>query len=91
MSKFSLFFTTCSSHQQVFDSVRDRNASVPVLTGATGEFSSPESYVCADSSFGIHSTPVPGQSAKSAGGNSIQLKNFNHPTRGNFVVVMAGS
>ena len=23
--------------------------------------------------------------------NSIQLKNFNHPTRGNFVVVMAGS
>ena len=23
--------------------------------------------------------------------NSIQFKNFNHPTRGNFVVVMAGS
>ena len=23
--------------------------------------------------------------------NSVQFKNFNHPTRGNFVVVMAGS
>ena len=23
--------------------------------------------------------------------NSIQFKNFNHPTRGSFVVVMAGS
>ena len=23
--------------------------------------------------------------------NSIKSKNFNHPTRGNFVVVMAGS
>ena len=70
MSMFSLFFTTCFSHQQVFDFVRDRNASVPVLTGATGECSSPESNVCADSSVGIRSTPVPGQSAKGAGGRS---------------------
>ena len=67
MSMFSLFFTTCSSHQQVFDFVRDRNASIPLLTG---EFSSPESNVCADYSVGIRSTPVPGQSAKSAGGRS---------------------
>ena len=70
VSMFSLFFTTCFSHQQVFDFVRDRNASVPVLTGATGECSSPESNVCADSSVGIRSTPVPGQSAKGAGGRS---------------------
>ena len=67
LSMFSLFFTTCFSHQQVFDFVRDRNASVPVLTGATGECSSPESNVCA---VGIRCTPVPGQSAKSAGDRS---------------------
>ena len=48
--------------------------------GAAGEFSSPGSTFCADSYFGIHSTPVlpqqhvkdPGHSAKSAGGR-LQL------------------
>ena len=50
---------------------------VRVPAGATGEFSSPGSTFCADSYFGIRSTPVlpqlhvkdPGQSAKSAGGS----------------------
>ena len=48
--------------------------------GAAGEFSSPWSTFCADSYFGIHSTPVlpqqhlkgPGHCAKSAGGR-LQL------------------
>ena len=50
------------------------------LAGALREFSSPGSTFCADSYFGIHSTPVllqqhlkdPGHSAKSAGGR-LQL------------------
>ena len=49
---------------------------VRIPAGAAGEFSSPESTFCADSYFGIRSTPVlpqqhvkdPGHSAKSAGG-----------------------
>ena len=42
--------------------------------GTAGEFSSPGSIFCADSYFGIRSTPVkdPGHSAKSAGGR-LQL------------------
>ena len=51
---------------------------IPART--TGEFSSPGSTFCADSYFGIRSTPVlpqqhvknPGHSAKSAGGR-LQL------------------
>ena len=53
---------------------------VRIPAGAAGEFSSPESTICADSSFGIRSTPVlpqehvkdPSHSAKSAGGR-LQL------------------
>ena len=53
---------------------------VPIPAGAAGEFYSPESTFCADSYFGIPSTPVlpqqhvkdPGHSAKSAGGG-LQL------------------
>ena len=49
---------------------------VRIPAGAAGEFSSPGSTFCADSYFGIRSTPVlpqqhvkdPGHSAKSAGG-----------------------
>ena len=49
---------------------------VRVPAGAAGEFSSPGSTFCADSYFGIRTTPVipqqhvkdPGHSAKSAGG-----------------------
>ena len=49
---------------------------VRIPAGAVGEFSSPGSTLCADSYFGICSTPVlpqkhvkdPGHSAKSAGG-----------------------
>ena len=49
---------------------------VRVPAGDAGEFSSPVSTFCADSYFGIRSTPVlpqqhvkdPGHSAKSAGG-----------------------
>ena len=49
---------------------------VSVMAGVAGEFSFPGSTFCADSYFGIRSTPVllqwhvkdPGQSAKSAGG-----------------------
>ena len=53
---------------------------VRIPAGAAGEFSSPRSTFCADSYFGIRSTPVlpqqhvkdPGHSAKSAGGR-LQL------------------
>ena len=53
---------------------------VRIPAGAAGEFSSPGSPFCADSYFGIRSTPVlpqshvkdPGHSAKSAGGR-LQL------------------
>ena len=53
---------------------------VPIPAGAVREFSSPGSTFCADSYFGICSTPVlsqshvkdPGHSAKSAGGR-LQL------------------
>ena len=53
---------------------------VRIPAGAVGEFSSPESAFCADSYFGICSTPMlpqqhvkdPGHSAKSAGGR-LQL------------------
>ena len=53
---------------------------VRIPAGSAGEFSSPGSAFCADSYFGIHSTPVlpqshvkdPGHSAKSAGGR-LQL------------------
>ena len=49
---------------------------VRIPAGAAGEFSSPESTLCADSLFGVRSTPVlpqwhvkdPGHSTKSAGG-----------------------
>ena len=49
---------------------------VRILAGAAGEFSSPELTSCADSLFGVRSTPqlpqwhvkYPGHSAKSAGG-----------------------
>ena len=49
---------------------------VRIAAGAAGEFSSPESTLCADSLFGVHSTPLllqwdvkdPGHSAKSACG-----------------------
>ena len=52
----------------------------PGRRGAAGEFSSPGPTFCADSYFGIRSTPVlpqqhvadPGHSAKSAGGR-LQL------------------
>ena len=51
-----------------------------ILAGAAGEFSSPGSTFCADTYFGICSTPVlpqehvkdPGHSAKSAG-SRLQL------------------
>ena len=53
---------------------------VRILAGAVGSFSSPGSAFCADSYFGICSSPVlpqwhikdPGHSAKSAGGR-LQL------------------
>ena len=48
---------------------------VRIPAGAAGEFYSPGSTFCADSYFGIRSTPVlkdPGHSAKSAGGR-LQL------------------
>ena len=53
---------------------------VRIPEGAVGEFSAPGSNFCADSYFGIRSTPVlpqqhvkdPGHSAKSAGGR-LQL------------------
>ena len=53
---------------------------VRIPAGESGEFSSPGSTFCADSYFGIRSTPVlpqqhikdPGHSAKSAGGR-LQL------------------
>ena len=53
---------------------------VRIPAGAAGEFSSPGSTFCADSYFGVRSTPVlpqlhvkdPGHSAKSAGGR-LQL------------------
>ena len=53
---------------------------VRIPAGAAGEFSSPGSTFCADSYFGIRSTPVlpqehvkdPGHYAKSAGGR-LQL------------------
>ena len=51
---------------------------VRISAGAVGEFSSPGSTFCADSYFGIRSTPVllhvkdPGHFAKSAGGR-LQL------------------
>ena len=47
---------------------------VQIPAGAAGELSSPGSTFCADSYFGIRSTPVkdPGHSAKSAGGR-LQL------------------
>ena len=53
---------------------------VQIAAGAAGGFSSPWSTFCADSYFGIRSTPVlpqqhlkdPGHSAKSAGGR-LQL------------------
>ena len=53
---------------------------VQIPVGAVGEFSSPGSTFCADSNFGIRSTPVlpqwyvkdPSHSAKSAGGR-LQL------------------
>ena len=53
---------------------------VRIPAGTAGEFSSPGSTFCADSYFGIRSTPVlpqqhvknPGDSAKSAGGR-LQL------------------
>ena len=53
---------------------------VRISAGAAGEFSSPGSAFCADSYFGVRSTPVllqyhvkyPGHSAKSAGGR-LQL------------------
>ena len=58
---------------------------VRIPAGAAGEFSSPGSTICADSSFGIRSTPVlpqqhvkdPGHSAKSAGGK-LQLNTHTH-------------
>ena len=54
---------------------------VRIPAGAAGEFSSPASTFCADSYFGIRSTPVlpqslvqdPGHSAKRARGR-LQLK-----------------
>ena len=57
---------------------------VQIPAGAAGEFSSPGSTICADSYFGIHSTPVlpqqhvkdPDHSAKSAGAR-LQLN--THP------------
>ena len=45
---------------------------VRIPAGAAGECSSPESTFCADSYFGIRSTPVLPHSAKSAGGK-LQL------------------
>ena len=59
---------------------------VRIPAGAAGEFSSPGSTFCADSYFGIRSTPVlpqhhvkdRGHSAKSAGGR-LQL-NTHTPT-----------
>ena len=53
---------------------------VRIPAGVAGEFSSPGSTFCADTCFGIRSTPVlpqwhvkdPGHSAKSAGGR-LQL------------------
>ena len=53
---------------------------VRIPAGAAGEFSSPESTICADFYFGIRSTPVlpqqhvkdPGHSARSAG-DRLQL------------------
>ena len=53
---------------------------VRIPAGEAGELSSPGSTICADSYFGIHSTPVlpqkhlkdPSHSAKSAGGR-LQL------------------
>ena len=56
---------------------------VRVPAGAAGEFYSPGSTFCADSYFGIRSTPVlpqwhvedPGHSAKSAGGR-LQLNMY---------------
>ena len=57
-----------------------RNVGLEPYRRAAGELSSPVSTFCADSSFGIRSTPVlrqqhvtdPGHSAKSAGGR-LQL------------------
>ena len=48
---------------------------VQIPAGAAGELSSPGSTFCADSYFGIRSTPVkdPGHSAKSAAGGRLQL------------------
>ena len=61
-------------------SVDTERSRVRIPAGAAGEFSSPGSTFCADSYFGIRSTPVlpqwhvkdPGHSAKSAGGR-LQL------------------
>ena len=62
---------------------------VGISAGAAGEFSSPGSTFCADSYFGIRSTPSvntvacyidvkdPGHSAKSAGGR-LQLNMHTH-------------
>ena len=57
-----------------------KRSRVRIPAGTAGEFSSPGSTFCADSYFGIRSTPVlpqqhvknPGHSAKSAGGR-LQL------------------
>ena len=58
----------------------ERQTRVRIPAGTAGEFSSPGSTFCADSYFGIRSTPVlpqshvqnPGHSAKSAG-DRLQL------------------
>ena len=58
---------------------RDRKSRVRVPAGSASEFSAPRSTFCADSFFGVRSTPVipqwhvkdPGHSAKSAGGRLL--------------------
>ena len=68
---------------------------VRITAGAAGEFSFPGSTFCADSYFGIRSTPVlpqehvkdPGHSAKSAGGR-LQLNTHTPYVRGFYCAVL---
>ena len=68
---------------------RVERSRVQIPSGAAGEFSSPGSTLCADSYFGICSTPVlpqwhvkdPGHSAKGAGGR-LKLNTYAPYVRG---------
>ena len=73
-----LFVSASSSVTQLGnDGLAIKRSQVRVSAGAAGEFSSPWSIFCADTYFGIRSTPVlpqqhgkdPGHSVKSAGGS----------------------